>query len=384
MSSPLESFWALIETNFPLGGPRRHLIDLLGREVVGALEAAKLLAYQRMSDTYPCPRPGGDGCPRQVIEMVDGTYHAVCGNEPRECEDLVLKQKDVEHLGVDPKTLCDAVARALKVKAGFEGLDGLVGVFKVGTFIPDPGVRQPVFLTVRCLETDYAEVLDALRSRQEREAFAVLVPTDRFIGDGTARQLASFGIPLLPLDDVIGIEDGALTALVDPLTFFQRIGQTGPDVTSTAPSVVAQALICDGQGKPSWRNLDEHGYQELIDAADEYQIFADERSRTSARTKKNKREKKEQLLASYFQLLRACAEHHGYYDPVTDLRFDGVFDDPKQTMMRARQHIDLKVPQQGSKDDYSLFKTRMVDRHSVYEFDPTLGIAFALLFRPSS
>jgi len=245
MSSPLEPFWALLETNFPLGGPRRYLIDLLGREVIGELEAAKLLAYQRMSDTYPCPHPGGDGCPRQVIEMSDGSYHAVCGNDPRECDDLVLQQEDVEHLGVDPKTLCEAVAKVLQVKAGFEGLDGLVGAFKVGTFIPDPGVRQPVFLAVRCSETDYAEVLDALRSRQEREAFAVLVPTDRFITDGTARQMASFGIPLLPLNDVIGVEDGALTALVDPLTFFQRIGQTGPGTTTTAPSVVAQALICD-------------------------------------------------------------------------------------------------------------------------------------------
>jgi hypothetical protein len=241
-----------------------------------------------------------------------------------------------------------------------------------------------VFLVVRCSDSDYSEVLDALRSREERGAFAVLVPTDRFIADDVARQMSSMGIPLLQLDDVIGVDDGKLTALVDPLTYFGRIGQTGPGTTTTVPSVVAQALVCDGKGKPSWRNLDEQGYQELIDAADGYLIFADERSRTSARTKKNKREKKDKLLASYFQLLRACAEHRGYYDPATDLRFDGVFDDPKQTLVRARQHIDVKVPQQGANDDYAIFKTRLVDRHSVYEFDPTPGVAFALLFRPSS
>ncbi|PID38741.1 MAG: hypothetical protein CSB49_04045 [Proteobacteria bacterium] len=384
MSSPLEPFLALIETNFPLGGPRRHLIDLLGRDLVGELETAKLLTYQRMADTYPCPHPGGDGCPRQVFEMPDGTYHAVCGNDPRECDDLVLKQEDVEHLSVEPKALCDSVARALQVRSRFEELDGLRGVFHVGTFIPEAGIRQPVFLVVRCSDSGYSEVLDALRSREERDAFAVLVPTDRFIADDVARQMSSMGIPLLQLDDVIGVDDGKLTALVDPLTYFGRIGQTGPGTTTTAPSVVVQALVCDGKGKPSWRNLDERQYRELVAAAGKYLIFADERSRTSARTKKNKREKKDKLLASYFQLLRACAEHRGYYDPATDLRFDGVFDDPKQTLVRARQHIDVKVPQQGAKDDYAIFKTRLVDRHSVYEFEPTPGVAFALLFRPSS
>lgn len=384
MSSGLARFWELLETNFPLGGPRRHLLDLLGREVVGALESGKLLTYHRMSDTYPCPHPGGDGCPRQVIEMDDGTYHAVCGNDPRECDDLVLEQKDVEHLGVEPKALCDSVASALQVRQRFEDLDGLRGVFRVGTFIPEAGIKHPVLFAVRCSDSDYAEVLDAIRSREERGAFAVIVPTDRFIADDTARQMSSLGMPLLPLDDVLGIDDGKLTALVDPLAYFNRIGQTGPGTTTTAPSVVAQALICDGKGKPSWRNLDEQGYQELVDAADDYLIFADERSRTSARTKKNKREKKDQQQASYFQLLRACAEHRGYYDPATDLRFDEVYEDPKQTLVRARQHIDVKVPKQGAKDDYALFKTRMVDRHSVYEFDPTPGVAFALLFQPAS
>jgi len=80
MCEQLGRFWSLIETNFPRGGPRRHLIDLLGGETAAAREAVKRLSYQRMSDTYPCPHPGGDGCPRQVIEMEDGSYHAVCAN----------------------------------------------------------------------------------------------------------------------------------------------------------------------------------------------------------------------------------------------------------------------------------------------------------------
>ena len=380
MDSGLQPFWALLETNFPLGGPRRYLIDLIGSEVFGGLEASKLLSYQRMSDTYPCPHPGGESCPRQVIEMNDGTYHAVCGNEPRECEDLVLQRKDVEHLGVDPKTLCDAVARALKVKPSFEGLDGIVGVFKVGTFIPDPGVRQPVFLTVRCSETDYAEVLDALRSRHEREAFAVLVPTDRFIDDGTARQLASLGIPLLPLDDVIGVEDGALTALVDPLTFFQRIGQTGPGATTTAPSVVAQALICDGKGKRVWRDLDERQYQDLVAAADDYLIFADELTKTVVKGTGPDRETATKVKVGYFRMIRAAvSKTFGYFDPAIDGPADQVSD--KQIFQRARKAFDIK---HSDNKTWTLFDSEKPENHAVYHLNPDPGATFALVFVPAS
>ncbi len=167
MSDRLTHFWELLETNFPLGGPRRHLIDLLGEEIAGGLEAARLLTYQRISDTYPCPHPSGDGCPRQVIELNDGSYHAVCGNDPRECEDLVLQQEDIEHLGVEPRSLCEGVARALQVRPRFEEIDGLRSVYRVGTFIPEAGIRQCAArsrTTPRCW-TPCARVKSATASR---------------------------------------------------------------------------------------------------------------------------------------------------------------------------------------------------------------------------
>lgn len=379
MSNPLEPFWALLETNFPLGGPRRYLLNLLGRDVVVALEAAKLLAYQRMSETYPCPHPGGDGCPRQVIEMDDGTYHAVCGNEPRECEDLVLSQKDTEHLGLDATKLCEGLAGALRVKAGFEDAEGLIGVFRVGTFVPDPGVRQPVFLVVRCSEADYSEVLDALRSRHEREAFAVLVPTDRFITDTTARQMASLGIPLLPLDDAIGIDEGVFTSSVDPLSYFGSIGQAGPRAVTTASSVVAQALICDGQGKRTWHDLNEQQYQDLVAAADDYLIFADERSKTVTKESGPGRTAATKVKVAYFRMVRAAVgKTAGYFDPAVE----GPDEDQvsgKQVFQRARSVFDIKHGK-----TWTLFKSVKVDNHAVYHLDPDPGATVALVFQPAS
>ena len=379
MSSGLARFWELLETNFPLGGPRRHLIDLLGGKLVGELEAAELLTYQRISDTYPCPRPGGDGCPRQVFEMPDGTYHAVCGNDPRECDDLVLQQEDVEHLGVEPKTLCDSVARALQVRPRFEELDGLRGVFHVGTFIPEAGIKHSVFLAVRCSDSDYSEVLDALRSREERGAFAVLVLTNRFIADDVARQMSSLGIPLLQLDDVIGIDDGKLTALVDPLTYFQRIGQTGPGTTTTAPSVVAQALICDGKGKRTWHDLGERQYQELVAAASKYLIFADELTKTVVKGNAEDRTTKSKVGVAHFRMIRAAADKTaGYFDPA----IEGPDEDQvsgKQIFQRARAVFDIK---RGK--TWTLFKSVKVDNHAEYHLNPDESATFALVFLPTS
>ena len=381
MSSRLSRFWSLLETNFPLGGPRRYLIELLGEETAAALEAAKLLSYQRMSDTYPCPHPGGDGCPRQVIELEDGSYHAVCGNDPRECDDLVLQQKDLEHLGVTPKALCEGVARALQVKARFEEIDGLRSVYRIGTFIPDPGVRQPVFLAVRCAEQDYAEVLDALRSRQERGGFAVLVPTDRFIADDTARLMASLGIPLLPLDDVVGIDDGKLTALVDPLTFFSRIGQRGPGTTTTTSSIVAQALVGNGADGATWHDLDEAGYQQLVASAGDYLIFADERSKAVSKGTGSDRETKTKVKAAHFRMIHAAVDKTtGYFDPA----IEGPDEDQvsgKQIFQRARADLDIK--RDGSRI-WMLFKTVMVDNHAVYHLNPDPGATFAFVFLPAS
>ncbi len=379
MSKQLGRFWSLIETNFPLGGPRRHLIDLLGDETAAAIEGTRLLSYQRMSDTYPCPHPGGDGCPRQVIELEDGSYHAVCGNDPRECDDLVLQQKAVEHLGIAPKVLCENIARALQVKARFEEIDGLRSVYRIGTFIPDPGVRQPVFLAVRCSEQDYAEVLDALRSRQERGGFAVLVPTDRFVADSTARQMASLGIPLLPLDDVVGIDDGKLTALVDPLTFFEGIGQRGPGMVTTAPSVVARALVCNGDGRRTWRELDEQGYQDLVAAADDYLIFADERGKTVTKGSGARRTTKAKVQVAYFRMIHAAANKTaGYFDPSIDGPADQMSD--KQVFQRARKVFDIK---HDDNKTWTLFDSEKPENHAVYRLNPDSGTAFAFVFLPA-
>jgi hypothetical protein len=144
MTHDLTTFWQLLETNFPLGGPRRHMREMLGPEVAGALESAGILRRRHVAERYPCPRPGGDGCPRVVIERDDGGIVAVCGNEPAECVDLELAAPDVDVLGVDPEELCEAIGKALQVRPSVAALPGLQGAYRVGTFIPEAGIKHAI------------------------------------------------------------------------------------------------------------------------------------------------------------------------------------------------------------------------------------------------
>lgn len=374
MTRDLTTFWEILETNFPLGGPRRHLRDVLGDALVGALETAGILQHRRVAERFPCPRPGGEGCPRVVIERDDGTIVAVCGNEPAECDDLELLPEDIDVLGVVPEDLCEAIAKALQIRAAVTALPGLRNVFRVGTFVPEAGVKHAIYLAVRCSERDCAEAVDALRTHASGQTFAVLVPTERFLSEELRRQASAAGVTIVPLSDALGVGADSLGALGDPLTIFSSIGR--PTSTIDSAPVVARALVRAAGGTASWRDLDEGGYRDLASAAAAYDVFADELTRTVAKGRGSQRSRASSVQASYFKMIRAAIEAKANFDPGTRDE-DGV--SAKQIFQRARQTFDLK---NGS--SWVLFKTDKIDNHAVYRFDPDASASFALVFAPSS
>jgi len=370
MTHDLAALWQLLETNFPLGGPRRHLRELLGAELVDALESAGILRHKHVAERYPCPRPGGDGCPRVVIDREDGSIVAVCGNEPAECADLKLASTDIEVLGVVAEDLCKAIGKALQVRPGVAALPGLRGAYRIGTFIREAGIKHAIYLVVRCSERDCAEAIDALRTHSSGQTFAVLLPTERFVSDEVRRQASAAGVVLVPLLDAVGLDGAGLRALGDPLTIFSSIGRPGS--TAQAAPVVARALVRGVGGVASWRELDEASYRDLVAAADSYDVFADELTKTVAKGNGRKRSRTSNVQVSHFNMIRAALEARANFDPdVGD--DDGVA--AKQIFQRARKIFDI-----GSGQSWALFKTDKVDNHAVYRFEPDAAVSFALVF----
>lgn len=375
MTADLTRFWQHFETNFPPGGPRRHLRERLGADLIDALERDGVLEYRGEADRYPCPRPGtGYGCPREVIELSDGAIEAVCGNQPAECDDVVLQRDDIATLAVSPEALAAAVAKALRVRADISSLAGLHAAYRAGVFIPEPGIRHPVYLVVRASERDYAEALDALVTHAGTRHFAVLVPTERFISEEVRRRAAEAGAPIIALSDAVGIgSDGQLTALVDPVRTLGDIGRPSANAVGAPPVVAARALVRERGRAPAWRKLDAPSYDRLAAAGADYLIFADELKRAVTKGVGRRRETIEKVRLSYFRAVRICIERGTGFDPIDDVDA-GV---QKQTFQKARQTIDLRAG--GS---WALIKTDMVDNHSVYRFAPDDDVTFALIFAP--
>jgi len=365
-------FWELLETNFPLAGPRCDLRERLGRDLVAALEAGGLLTYLRVADTVACPHPGGAGCPRQVIERPDGTFQAICGNVPPECDDVDLTLEDVEVLGVDPERLCQALRRPLCTGGKVEPIADLRSAYRTGTFKPDPSTRHAIHFVARCDPREYAAAFDALRSRQDGRSFAVLVPTDRFVSADTMRQMATLGIPIIQLRGMIEIDAaGELTTSDDPL---RVLGGTGRRTRAASGPPVARVRTQDG-----WQDLDEAEYRRLIETAQEYDILADEKARVV--WKHGRRE--DGIRASYFRMVRAAVEKTGRFDPGVDGPDDDQESD-KQTFQRARKALDVKYRADDGTTQWRLFKSLKFDKHTEYLFQPDPDCRFALIFLPRS
>jgi hypothetical protein len=308
-----------------------------------------------------------------VIE-IDGEYHAVCGNSPVACADIILSPTDAGFLAVDPLSLCRCIASALQIYAKAEAIGTIADAYRVGTFIPEPGIKHPVFFVVRTSAQRYAEALDALRSRQEGAPFAVLVPTDRFIADDVVRSMRRARVTILALAEVIGLSNGRLAAVADPLQLFAGLEER-PAASGRSPEIVARALVRDEGRPPRWVDLDQQSYEDLLAATDRYDVFADERGRI---VRKRSGECRENVQITHFRSIHAAVTKTGYFDPNTD---GPDLASGKQTFQRARAIFDMKL----GRSSYHLFPRIQTDEgHAVYRFSPDADVTFAFIFQPES
>ncbi|MEO7730380.1 MAG: hypothetical protein ABIY55_05370 [Kofleriaceae bacterium] len=373
MNMDLAPFWTELEANFPLGGPRLRLRELLGDELEGALEHAGVLVYWRVADQIVCPQWSGRGCPRTVFRRRDGSIVAMCGNRPLQCRSLELTPEDIEVLTVSPEQLAAAIGKALQIRVHVEPL-AIRGAYRVGTFVPEVGVTHAIYFLAR-RERDYGEAVDALRTHAAGQTFAILVPTVRFIPEAVRRHTKDAGILLVSLEDCVGLAaEGRLHALVEPLKLFDRVGRVPSDTAAdTAPApIVARALVRERDRAPRWHDLDAAAYERLAAGALRYDVFADELTKTvvkNARSNAN-------VQAWQFKMIRAALEERADYDPGTGDN-DGVA--AKQMFQRARKTFDLR-----SSDGWHIFPSAIVDSHAVYRFAPIASVTFVFVFAASA
>ena len=362
----LTDWWKRLEAAPDFGGPRRYVHDLLGPEVAGFLERAGVLRQGGIAPSFPCQERRGDQCPRDVIKIGDD-YHAVCGNGPIGCRDLILTEYEAALLTTNMMGLCRTLVSVLGIRGSPERIGDLNGVHRLGSIIPAPGIRYPVYLVIRSDARSYAEVLGALIARHAGRPFSMLVPTARFHTDEIERQARPLGVGIVVLADVIVLTGDRFSCAADPAKLFASLGQRTPPVFDAADQLVAWALVCDGISPHRRRDLDEAAYRALVADADSFDVFADEQTKIVHKGPIGARETKT-ATASHFDSIRLAVKKRGYFDPIED--------DPCE-----RASAQQIYPRVGG-GPWRLFKTIQGDERALYHFSPDPGVSFAFVFLP--
>lgn len=367
-------WWARLEAAPDFGGPRRHLQGLLGDDLVAQLERTGILKAGRASPTFPCTGLKGLGCRRQIVE-IDDELHAVCENLPVECPDIPLSLRDATRLTVDLVEQCRSLNGLFALKGAPEPISDVPGVLKVGYLVSDRVNRQAVYLAIRSSGRAYSEVIASLAIRHRGVAFAILLPTARFLTDQVERQAQQVSAKIVVLSDIVAFGAAGFTTSDDTLHLLFDDRLVAGTASSPTGKIVARAIICDGDGKPRWHDLDGNQRLALREEASRYDVFADELQRSII--KPNTNAKIEQIPSSYFGVIRAAVTSVGRYDPNVS---GPDLTSSKQIFQRARAKFDVK---RGA-SAWSIFQSVQHENgYAVYSFDPRPGVTFAYVFLPS-
>ncbi|MBF0339493.1 MAG: hypothetical protein HQL95_00850 [Magnetococcales bacterium] len=159
------------------------------------------------AESYPCPSPGGTGCPRRIVDLGRDRIVAVCSDEGgRNCDDVSLQPEDLVVYELHRQGLAIRVANALGIKPEFAPVDGVRETFRVGDFHPIAGKRFPVYLL---LAFDDGQRMNAVAHlcRTTPVPFILLAPTQHAIPPHAFELLREHRASFHPLADLL-VADG--------------------------------------------------------------------------------------------------------------------------------------------------------------------------------
>lgn len=197
----IEQLWRTLEEMPILSGVQIALEKIFGEDF--PVIKSFLKPMQELASTYPCPEPGGDGCPRGVVVHAPGDIVAVCRRTPRSCETIALTKKDVIVYELDQRLLSSQLGSFF----GFSGnktpepVKGLSYTFYLGDYQPVAGYRFPAYFTIQNGSDEISQVVELLRARDTRR-FILLTPTTRSVAPSCSEMLRTYGSVVYGLSDI--------------------------------------------------------------------------------------------------------------------------------------------------------------------------------------
>jgi len=199
---PTRGFWRSLRSIPGAAASRLQWRDLLGEEwstVAPLLRPAGTVAAR-----VPCPSPGGDGCPRRVVNHGDGRIVAVCGDPEGQCESLELTLEDIVVHELDVGGLASALCRLLSCEPDLRPLPFVGATWFIGWYEPFAGKRFPISLTLPTTgEEGHSAAVRLVGHLGGR--FILLVPARKPVEPETIEYLRSHRASVLFLEDVLTV-----------------------------------------------------------------------------------------------------------------------------------------------------------------------------------
>lgn len=234
----LRRFWKALEQIPGAATDGREWRLLLGEEWPRA--SRYLRATGDRADAVSCPSPGGDECPRKVIDLGDGRYRAVCQARPPLCDTLDLAVQDVTVLALDRPRLFRDLAAALDSAPSAPARTSGDSVVEIGQHAVVAGISAPVFLVL-------PDPRDALRETDFRDAglgrdpAIILLLAANVIPSALRGRFQSDGHEILILSEVVGSGEGRALEPMQPITVLLR-----------RLRAALQVRLNDGGTRPAW------------------------------------------------------------------------------------------------------------------------------------
>lgn len=157
-----------------------------------------LPATGKMAASLPCPNPGGEGCPRQVVIHDDGTASAICGDSPKACQSLKVTRDTLCIHALDRRSFAEALVKAMGLHPPTRNLAPSF-IQRLGTRERAAGLGVPVFLCIPGATPKAApHYLDEIL--ETPTPVVLLCPTTASLPDTVAEPLRRHGVTLIPLD----------------------------------------------------------------------------------------------------------------------------------------------------------------------------------------
>ena len=212
----MNRFWRALES--PTGLEQTYKI---WREDLGsAFEATSgfLRPTARTAGAYPCPSPGGEGCPRRVVVHDDGEIVAVCNDSPQRCDRVELSRAEIVIHEVNVPRLCAEIAAALGLEASQEPAAPLDRTWSIGAFVPRAGAQLPVYLALPSSRGDFRRIVMELIVGGPKPLL-ILTPTSHRPETETLDLIRKNGREYLALSEILHLGQGgrliATAALAD-------------------------------------------------------------------------------------------------------------------------------------------------------------------------